>query len=173
MSTTKPNLYNVAQLRTIVDDNLSDILGGLGYSESFKLTDIKLALGVLTVLLSGGLFLIEKKIPFNESFTLTVLILAVYFAISGVLFFLTNSKRFKNIKYVGFNDNNEQITIVTSSPKYEPVYNIELRFGEERQQSVKTHIEFMKIFDNFSMFQPELLKQLLSKEIEKVGKKRN
>lgn len=123
---------------------------------------------MITVALSGGLFLIEKKISFNDSYYPTIGILVLYFITSGILWVFTQSSKYKDIKFIGTNDANEKITCLTSTTKYDPIYNIELQFGEERK---KTSIEFMKMFDDFSNFHPDNLTEVLKKEIEKVAKK--
>lgn len=171
MSTPKVNLYNIPQLRMIVDENLSDVLGSLGYTESFLFTDIKLGLGVITVVLAGLLFLVEKKMDFFESINLITFILALYFIVSGVLLYLNVMKKYKNVKYVGYDDSNNKITIVTDSKAYEPIYSIEIRFGEDEDTIVKTQVEFMKLFDTFTNFHPENLKEVIAKEIKIHSKK--
>lgn len=158
-------------MRTITDENLSDVLGSLGYTESFTVTDLKLGLGVLTVIVSGLLFMVEKKFSFNESYNITVMSLVVYFILSGILWYLTQSKSYKNVKYIGHDDSNNKITIATNTTKYDPIYNIEIRFGDNGKP-VKTNIEFMKLFDTFTTFHPDNLKELIGKEIEKVSKKK-
>lgn len=143
-------------------------MGSLGFSETFLLTDIKLGLGLVTVALAGSLFLIEKKFPFNEAFNMTVVILLAYFLFSGALYFLTSSKKYKNVKYTGVNDSGKKIEIVAGSPKFNPIYEIEIRY--ENQVS-KTSVEFTKLFDTFTSFHPEALKEELAKEIAKIDKK--
>lgn len=108
--------------------------------------------------------MVEKKFSFNESYNITVLTLAGYFILSAVLWYLSLSKNYKDIKYVGQDDSNNKITIVTRTPKYDPIYQLELRIGDK---SVHTSIEFMKLFDTFGTFQPDNLRELISKEIEK------
>lgn len=172
MSTPKLNLYNAPQLRTIVDENLSDVLGSLGYTESFLLTDIKLGLGLVTVALAGSLFLIEKKLDFFESINLITLILVLYFIASGAILYLTVLKKYKNIKYIGYDDKNNKITIITESKKFEPIYSIEIRFGEDEEKVVKTQVEFMKLFDTFTAFHAENLKEIIGEQL-KISRKKS
>lgn len=154
---------SVNQLKTICDENLANVLDSLGYTESHALGDLKLALGVGTVVVSGLLFAVEKKYSFNESYNITIGALGVYFLLSAVLWYLTQTKDHKNVQYIG-NNGDKTIAIATTTTKYDPVYNMELKIGDLR---VSTSIEFMKLFDTFTTFHPEGLKELIGGEIKK------
>lgn len=157
-------------MRTICDENLSEIFNGLGFSESFTFIDIKLALGLLTVALSGGLFLLEKKVPFKDSYYPTIAILVVYFIASGLLWLLAKHPQYKDIKYMGYSKDGKKITVSTSTTKYDPIYHIDLKFDQGETQTFK--VEFMKLFDDFTNFHPDKLQEILNNEISKVNKKK-
>lgn len=58
----KTNLNSVNELRQTTDENLGFIFQQLGYTESFALIDLKLGLGLSTVIIAGLLFLVDKSI---------------------------------------------------------------------------------------------------------------
>lgn len=108
-----------------------------------------------------------------------VLLIGVYFAISGVLFVWTKFVE-KNIKFVGFkninNNGNEKIVVKTRSEKTKPVYFIELEVSKSGNTSgvnniVKTQIEFTKLFNENGFLEYDEFKQFLKVELEKVTKK--
>ena len=148
---------------------MSEVLGRLGFTESFTFGDIKLALGLLTVAIAGILFAVEKKYSFDDGYKTTVALVTLYFVISGVLLYFTSGK-YKNIKYIGNNDeSNTKVEIVTWTEKYDPLYHLKIRINGEEKVS---KIEFMKVFDSFGGYQENELVELIGKEIDKVGRKR-
>ncbi|KAM9886554.1 hypothetical protein OXX79_014115, partial [Metschnikowia pulcherrima] len=74
----KVNLNSVAELRTAADDALPELFQQLGYEQTFTLIDIKLALGLSTVAIAGGLYYLEKKVPFKDSYYMIMASIAVY-----------------------------------------------------------------------------------------------
>ena len=57
----KTNLNSVNDLRQTTDDHLGLVFQQLGYNESFTLIDLKLGLGLSTVVIAGLLFLVDKN----------------------------------------------------------------------------------------------------------------
>ena len=65
----KTNLNSVKDLQKTTDENLNSVLQQLGYEESFAITDLKLGLGLSTVVVAGLLFLADKKYEFCLLYT--------------------------------------------------------------------------------------------------------
>lgn len=159
---------SVVQLRTTVDENLTTSLSALGYNESFTLIDTRLALGYLTALIAAGLYFVDKKYGFDKTFNITVAAVVAYFAISGILWYYTSTAQYKNVKYVGYSDKKEKITVATWTSKYDPVYHVKIT---TQGQEITTEFEFMKLFDGMGYYKEEQLTNLLKAELEKVNKK--
>lgn len=130
-------------------------------------------------IIAAGAFYIDKKTEFKETFDVMVLLIGVYFAISGVLFVWTKFVE-KNIKFVGLkninNNGNEKIVVKTRSEKTKPVYFIELEVSKSGNTSgvnniVKTQIEFTKLFNENGFLEYDEFKQFLKVELENVTKK--
>lgn len=157
-------------MRTVVDDNLQASLGKLGYAQSFTLTDLKLALGYMTIAIAGGLFYLDKKFEFKDAYNFTVAGIVVYFIISGIHLFFTSGK-FKNNKYVGYNDSKEKILISSWTNKYEPTYHYKIVINDDESRAITSQFPFTSVFDSFGYYKSDLTTEILQKELEKFGKK--
>lgn len=140
----------------------------LGFTQSFTLIDIKLALGYATVAIAAFLYYIDKKWGFNESFNVTVASIIVYGVISLALFLLTNVPGYKNNKFVGTNESKQKLSVATWTTKYDPVYHVDLTLDDEK---VATSIDFTQLFDAFGYYKQEKLTAFLQTELSKLTKK--
>lgn len=115
-------------MKTECDEHLSDVFADLGYTESFKLIDIKLIIGYTSVVLAGLMYYIEKKFKndfnnLNYVFYLQLLV-GSFFSIQAIWLIFSKFVE-KNIKYVGYNKENKVIKISTSTKnKTDPNYKI-------------------------------------------------
>lgn len=135
------------------------------YEESFTLIDIKLALGLATVIISGGLFAIEKvyKLKMTEMYTTTVVAVILYGIFSGILS-LINYKH-KNVKYTGYKGSKEKITIATWTSKYDPIYNVTIKFNDSNP--ITKQYQFKQFYDQLGYFNSDAFIKLIKNDIQK------
>lgn len=162
----KTNLNSVKDLQKTTDENLNSVLQQLGYEESFAITDLKLGLGLSTVVVAGLLFLTDKKYEFKQIYSITVAACVIY-GFLNVILFLINLK-YKNVKYIGVDSKGNKITIASDIKKYEPNYNVTITF---KDTVVTGSIPFNKFFDVIGYFNRDEFTTLLSDEISRAGKK--
>lgn len=143
----------------------------MGYEQSFTLSDLKLALGYLTVAISVALFAMDKKFSFKDTYYITVTSILVYFIISAVLLYLTSSKKYKNNKFIGYNDNKQKVLVAAWTSKYDPIYNMELVLNDDQRRSVSTQIEFSKFFDSHGYFKRDAFISLIKNDLKSLEKK--
>lgn len=142
---------------------MSSVLSELGYDESFKLIDTKLALGYSTVIIAGLLYYIDKKYSFQEAYNVTAISVVVYFLISGILSYLKWTN--KDVKYVGYTPKGRKITISGWTENYDAIYKT--RIVIDNQSPVQADFEFGKFFDILGYFNRDAFLALLKMEIEK------
>ncbi|RLV91983.1 Signal peptidase complex subunit SPC2 [Spathaspora sp. JA1] len=163
----RTNLNSVNELRQTTDEQLGQVMQQFGYTESFAIIDIKLGLGVATVVIAALLFLVDKKFTFKESYNITVLSIVVYGFFSGLLLLI--NYRYKNVKYIGHEKKGKQVTIATwTANKYDPIYHVSVTF-DDKKEKVVTSFEFTKFFDILGFFNRDAFIKLLGNELEKVG----
>ncbi|KAK6465866.1 putative signal peptidase complex subunit [Scheffersomyces coipomensis] len=159
----KTNLNSVSDLRQTTDDNLSSVLTQLGYDESFKITDIKLALGVSTVAIAGLLFLVDRKYSFDESYNVVVISIILYSIFSAGLLYL--NRIYKNVKYIGYTEKGEKIIIAGWTVKFDPLYYIKITLNDKT--TIESSLKFNEFFDVVGYFNRDAFTTLLKHEISK------
>lgn len=162
----KTNLNSIKDLQKTTDENLSLVLQQLGYEESFTITDLKLGLGLSTVVIAGLLFLADKKFEFKHIYSYTVTACIVYGLLNAILFLI--NLKYKNVKYIGVDSKGNKIIIASDVKKYDPNYNVSITF---KDNVVNGSIPFNKFFDVIGYFNGDEFTKLISEEISRVGKK--
>lgn len=162
----KTNLNSVNELRQTSDENLGFIFQQFGYTESFALIDLKLGLGLSTVIIAGLLFLVDKKYTWKESYTVTVISCTLYAIISGVLYLINFLN--KNVKYTGYDKKGNKLTVATQSNKLDPIYNITIF---ENGKQVTSALQFNKFFDVVGFLNRDALTKLIGEELNRLNKK--
>ncbi|CAX41954.1 signal peptidase complex subunit, putative [Candida dubliniensis CD36] len=162
----KTNLNSVNDLRQTTDDNLGLVFQQLGYNESFTLIDLKLGLGLSTVVIAGLLFLVDKKYTWKDSYNITVIACVLYGIISGILYLINHFN--KNVKYIGYDNKGNKLAIATSSNKLDPIYNVTITLND---RSVHAALSFNKFFDVVGFFNRDAFTELVENELNKLNKK--
>lgn len=122
---------------------------GLGYKESHKLVDTRLALGYLSAALAAGTFYIEKHYTFKEGFNYTAILVALYFFVVGLT--ILHSKFVeKNIIYRGSNKEGQFLEIRGKFNKNEPVYDLTITKKKDgKVEEIQRGLEYTVIYDKF------------------------
>lgn len=139
----------------------------LGYEQSFTFSDVKLALGYVTVAIAGLLFYLDKKFSFNETYYVVAGLVALYGLVSLVMYYLNSSAQYKDIIYVGYNKSNKKIAVHTWSTRYDPIYNVKIVVEDKADSAAKGEIPFNKFFDEFGYLNREEFNKLLTGVTEK------
>lgn len=83
MATTKISPYDLPSLKNTTDDALQNYLTSIGFAQSHYLTDIRLALGYVAVLIGAGTFVADYKLGWDATKDWTAVAVVVYFALNG------------------------------------------------------------------------------------------
>ncbi|KAI3403400.1 SPC2 [Candida oxycetoniae] len=161
------NLNSVKELQKATDEQLGSILQQLGFEESFMLTDLKLGLGLVTVVIAGLLFLADKRYEFKNIYGATVVSCVLYAVLNGVLLII--NRKYKNVKYIGYDSKGNKLTVASTTGKYDPNYRVTVALNDK--QSSQSSIPFNKYFDLIGYLNREEFTKLLAKEVNKLGKK--
>ena len=117
--------------------------------------------------------MVDKKFGFEKTYNATVISVILYFLISAILLYLTSTKKYKDVKYIGYDESNYKILVATWTQKYDPIYHLKIRFNDDENSPIDISFEFMKVFDAFGYYKQDELTRLLKNELEKVNKKNN
>ncbi|KAK0628466.1 microsomal signal peptidase 25 kDa subunit-domain-containing protein [Bombardia bombarda] len=81
----KITVYNLADLKNTSDDAIPNYLNSLKFSQSHRLTDVRLALGYAAFVVAGACFLWDYKLGFESTKYYTAAAVALYTLLNGAL----------------------------------------------------------------------------------------
>lgn len=127
MEFKKVSINSVPGLKSESDEHLSTVFDTLGYTESFKLIDIKLIVGYLSVGAAGLMYYLDKKFKndfSNSTYLFYIqLLVGTFFTLQSIWFLISKFVE-KNIKYIGVKKG-KTIKVSTSvKSKTDPNYQI-------------------------------------------------
>ncbi|GMM34772.1 signal peptidase complex subunit [Saccharomycopsis crataegensis] len=151
-----------------MDLNLFFIFESLGYVESFSLIDVRLALGIGCCAISGATFYLDKHSEFKESINLVAAAIVLYSILASVLWGWSKFVE-KNIKFVGYKKS-QKLIFKSSANKTDNLYSYEIKIGDN--EPIIGSIEYNKVFNENGFLDFEEFKGYLTKEVEKIDKKK-
>lgn len=155
-----------------VEEKLPESLIGLGYTESFKIIDTKLALGYIGAALAAGTFYLERKFKFNDVLPYTTALVLIYFLIQLYNWYFLKFIA-KKIIYKGYN-NKDSLEISGEYDKFTPEYNLTFKVIKNDQIiEFKEVLKFTDIFDTFGTLRQELLNKFISSKINEHATSKN
>ncbi len=113
-------------LRTVLDDQLPDIFSKRGYTQSFILGDIRMAIGFTASIIAALYGYYDYQNGFIAALPYCRFAVPAFFILNTILTFWMFYVE-GNIKYQGINKNGSKITISTEAPKYEPKYIVSIK----------------------------------------------
>ncbi|CDK24157.1 unnamed protein product [Kuraishia capsulata CBS 1993] len=168
----KVNLSSVVALRTECDETLPQALASLKYTESFTVVDTRLALGLLSVAIAGGLYYYEKKFgdDLKDLFYYYLLLggVTTFFVLNGLLYLHAQYVQ-KNTKYVGYNKDKKVVIGTSTKNATTPVYDVEFKVGDS--PVAKDSISFSELFTEDGYLKLDSYIGFIKKNLEKVSKK--
>ncbi|KAK4460806.1 putative signal peptidase complex subunit SPC2 [Cladorrhinum samala] len=136
-SQEKITVYNLADLKNTSDDALTNYLTSLKFTQSHRLTDVRLALGYSAFLLSAACFLWDYKLGFESTKYLTAAAVAVYTILNSALTFWIFYVE-KGTVYEGTSPSKStKIKVSTKTNKNEPVYHVTVEVEDLKSKGGK------------------------------------
>jgi len=129
-----------------------------GFKEDFSLSNMKITLGIISVIL--GLTAQFYPYPFPENWYVLIVCCSTYFVCSSILQYFAT---FKEKEYVAIvtDDKNERIHVTSSLPRYDYNYVLSLSNGTEKEK-----ISISKMVNNFFDINGVLNEQIFTQHVK-------
>ncbi|GME73779.1 unnamed protein product [Ambrosiozyma monospora] len=164
------NLNSVVQLRNECDEHLSPVFTKLGYKETFTLTDLKLAVGYLSVLAAGLLFQLDKKFKNdfnNKEYVFYTTIAVAVGAGFHLAFLFVNTFVSKNIKFQGVKGKKKLNVSTVTKSKTDPSYFVTVELDGKKVDQV---VPFNTVFNSNGYLEYAELETKLQSIVNKLEK---
>ncbi|BBM97552.1 signal peptidase complex subunit 2 [Marchantia polymorpha subsp. ruderalis] len=132
-------------IKRVLDDAVSEVVLGRGYEENVNLSNVKMAIGLITCAIALAAQFYPKKFPENKTFLIGCIILYVIF--NGLLQYIIITREKQHILFTyALKDSFSTTGLALSSklPRYSDLYT--LRIESSDPQSIAAHppVEFTK-----------------------------
>ncbi|KAM7190284.1 signal peptidase complex subunit SPC2 [Naviculisporaceae sp. PSN 640] len=160
-------------LKNTSDDAIPNYLNSLRFTQSHRLTDVRLALGYSAFAIAAACFLWDYKFGFESTKLYTGIAVAIYTILNGILtYWIFNVE--KGTIYEGTAPSGEKIRISTSTPnKTVPEYHLKIdvvpKNGRKKERLVVIR-SFTEWFDAAGHFVVAPFQTVLASSIPVVGK---
>ncbi|KAK4127188.1 hypothetical protein N657DRAFT_611577 [Parathielavia appendiculata] len=175
-SQDKITVYNLADLKNTSDDAIPNYLNSLGFTQSHRLTDVRLALGYTAFALAAACFAWDYKFGFDSTKHLTAAAVALYTLLNGLLTLWVCYVE-RGTVYVGTAPSaagGETVRISTATKKNVPTYHVTVEVtgkgGKEVVETVKVSRSFTEWFDGAGRFVAAPFQAMLAGSVGVIGR---
>ncbi|EGS23252.1 signal peptidase complex-like protein [Thermochaetoides thermophila DSM 1495] len=173
-SQDKINVYNLADLKNNSDDAIPNYLNSLGFRQSHRLIDVRLALGYSAFAVAAACFVWDHKYGFEATKYLTAVAVAVYTLLNGALTAWIMWVE-RGTVYVGeAPQTRETIRISTATKKNVPTYFVTVEItpkdGKGKKQTIEISRPFAEWFDAAGRFVAVPFQTMLATAVPVIGK---
>ncbi|CAK7235213.1 hypothetical protein SEUCBS140593_009207 [Sporothrix eucalyptigena] len=173
MSQEKISVYNLADLKNTSDDAIPNYLNSLKFTQSHRLTDVRLAIGYGALSVAVACFVWDWKLGFDSTKYYSAVAVAVYLALNVAMTFWARNVEGATV-YVGTSPSGETVSIATSVEKYTPVYNVEITVTSPSSKNAPKTITlsrpFSEWFNSAGVFVAAPFQTLFATAVPAIGK---
>ncbi|EPE08221.1 signal peptidase complex [Ophiostoma piceae UAMH 11346] len=169
MSQQKISVYSLADLKNTSDDAIPNYLNSLGFKQSHTLTDIRLGLGFSSLAVAAACFVWDLKLGFYDTKYYSLAAVVAYALLNLAISHFTTVQG--NNIYEATAPNGETIHISTTSPKYTPVYQVEVTVTSKdgKKSTVEFKRPFSEWFDSVGHFVAIPFQTILATNVPVIG----
>ncbi|CAK7270285.1 hypothetical protein SEPCBS57363_004026 [Sporothrix epigloea] len=172
MSQEKISVYNLADLKNTSDDAIPNYLNSLKFTQSHRLTDVRLAIGYSALAVAVACFLWDRKLGFDDTKYYSAVAVLVYFVLNVALSLWSRNVEGATV-YVGTSPSKETVSIATSAEKYTPIYNVEITItspnAKTAPQKVALSRPFSEWFDSAGTFVAAPFQTMFATAVPAIG----
>ncbi|CAK7241165.1 MAG: hypothetical protein STHCBS139747_002624 [Sporothrix thermara] len=148
MSQEKISVYNLADLKNTSDDAIPNYLNSLKFTQSHRLTDVRLAIGYGALAVASACFVWDWKLGFDSTKYYSAAAVVIYMVLNIALWLWSRNVEGATV-YVGTAPSGETVSIATSVEKYTPIYNVEITVTSPKANTAPKKIAFSRPFSEW------------------------
>ncbi|KAL8490418.1 hypothetical protein ACS0TY_026064 [Phlomoides rotata] len=161
----KANLLDHNSIKHILDESVTEIVTSKGYPEDVKMSNIRLLIGVIIIVIALFAQFYNKKFPENQYF----LIGCIYVVFNGILQLITFVKEKNAILFTypppdSFNSTG--LAVNSKLPRFSDMYTLIIASADPQSISAKPPVEFTKSVTQWFTKDGVLVEGLFWKDVE-------
>ncbi|XP_024639010.1 probable signal peptidase complex subunit 2 [Medicago truncatula] len=163
----KANLLDHHSIKHILDESASEVITGRGYVEDVKLSNIRLLLGSVIIVIALFAQFYKKKFPENRDFLLACIALYVVFNLVLQLIIYTKEKNAILFTYPLTGSFTSTGLVVSSKlPRFSDMYTLTIESADPKSVSANEPVHLTKSVTQWFTKDGVLVEGLFWKEVE-------
>ncbi|XP_024990833.1 probable signal peptidase complex subunit 2 [Cynara cardunculus var. scolymus] len=167
-SPKKANLLDHHSIKHLLDESVSEIVTSRGYSEDVRMSNVRLLIGVIIIVIALFAQFYNKKFPDNKNYLIGCIVLYVLF--NGILQLIIYTKEKNAILFTyppaGSAYNSTGLMISSKLPRFSDMYTLTIASADPKSISAKPTVEFTKSVTKWFTKDGVLVEGLFWKDVE-------
>lgn len=166
-STKKANLLDHHSIKHILDESVSEIVTNRGYVEDVRMSNIRLLMGTIIIIIAIVAQFYPKKFPENRNFLIGCIILYIIF--NGLLQLIVYTKEKNAILFtyppVG-SFNSTGLVVSSKLPRFSDSYTLTIASADPKSIAAKKPVELTKSVTKWFTKEGVLVEGLFWRDVE-------
>ncbi|XP_038993165.1 probable signal peptidase complex subunit 2 isoform X1 [Hibiscus syriacus] len=163
----KVNLFDHNSLKHMLDESVSEIVTSRGYVEDARMSNVRLFIGTVIIVIALFAEFYKKKFPGNRDFLIGCIVLYIVFNVILQLISYTNEKNAIISTYPPAGSVTSTGLVVSSKlPRFSDLYTLNIKSGDPRSISAGKPVEFSKSVTQWFTKDGVLVEGLFWKDVE-------
>lgn len=163
----KANLLDHHSIKHILDESVSEIVASKGYGEDVRMSNIRLFMGTIIIIIALVAQFYPKKFPENRTFLIGCIILYIVF--NGLLQLIIYTKEKNAILFTyppAGSFNSTGLVVSSKFPRFSDLYTLTIDSADPNSISAKKSVEFTKSVTQWFTKEGVLVEGLFWKDVE-------
>ena len=163
----KANLLDHHSIKHILDEYVSEIVTSRGYVEDVRMSNVRLLMGSIIIIIALVAQFYPKKFPENRDFLIVCILLYILF--NGLLQLIIYTKEKNAILFThppeGF-FNSTGLVVSSKLPRFSDLYTLSIASADPKSKAAKDPVEFTKSVTQWFTTDGILVEGLFWKDVE-------
>ncbi|KAL7612071.1 signal peptidase complex subunit 2 [Lactuca sativa] len=164
----KANLLDHHSIKYLLDESVSEIVASRGYSEDVRLSNVRLLIGAIVIIIALFAQFYNKKFPDNKNYLIGCIGLYVIF--NGILQLIIYTKEKNAILFTyppaGSAYKSTGLMISSKLPRFSDMYTLTIASADPKSISANPTVEFTKSVTKWFTKDGVLVEGLFWKDVE-------
>ncbi|KAK3422590.1 probable signal peptidase complex subunit 2 [Eucalyptus grandis] len=163
----KANLLDQHSIKHILDESVSEIVKSRGYAEDVRMSNVRLLMGAVIIVIALFAQFYKKKFPENRDFLIACI--GLYIVFNGILQLLIYTKEKNAIMFtyapVG-SFNSTGLVVSSKLPRFSDLYTLTIASADPKSVAANKPVELTKSVTQWFTKDGILVEGLFSKDVD-------
>ncbi|XP_059458858.1 signal peptidase complex subunit 2 [Corylus avellana] len=163
----KANLLDHHSIKHILDESISEIVTGRGYAEDVRMSNVRLVMGTIIIIIALVAQFYKKKFPENRDFLVACIVLYIVF--NGLLQLLLYTKEKNAILFTyppAESFTSTGLVVSSKLPRFSDMYTLTIASADPKSISANEPVHLTKSVTQWFTKDGVLVEGLLWKDVE-------